>query len=284
MLIEGREAIKLCLCAPALILLPPRNPRLLRVEFSDRVAISSLSWRRFFLVNQTEQLKQAARIAGADLVGLAGLGPFIAEGALLPPDTCERFTSAVSVAIHLDDSVIDGIEGVPTPAYASHYRAINAKLDHLTALLATWITAQGFSARAVPATEILDSSKLCGSISHKAVARMAGIGWQGKSLLIVTPQYGPRVRLATLLTDLPLTPDGPLKNRCGTCNQCAQACPASAIKNVRTADRYANREDALHLSRCVEQTLAFKAEPGIGAQVCGICVKVCPFGKRKRQA
>ena len=48
---------------------------------------------------------------------------------------------------------------------------------------------------------------LFGNISHKAVARTEGIGWQGKSLLIVSPQYGPRIRLATVLTDMPLEPD-----------------------------------------------------------------------------
>ncbi len=69
-------------------------------------------------------------------------------------------------------------------------------------------------------------------ISHKAVARMAGLGWQGKSLLLINPEYGPRVRLVTILTDMPLTPDGPVKNRCGACLECVQACPASAIKNA----------------------------------------------------
>ena len=144
-----------------------------------------------------------------------------------------------------------------------------------------WITARSFSAYAIPASQIVDESNLLGSISHKAVARLAGIGWQGKSLLIVSPQYGPRIRLSTLLTDMPLTFDKPLKNRCGTCNECAKACPASAIKNIRTADRYATREDALHFRRCVEQTRRFKASLGINAQLCGICVRVCPFGSRK---
>ena len=81
---------------------------------------------------------------------------------------------------------------------------------------------------------------------------------------------------------MPLSFDKPLKNRCGTCKECTKACPVSAIKNIRTEDRYESREGALHFNRCVEQTLVFKAQPGIHAQICGVCVKVCPFGRRNR--
>ena len=231
-------------------------------------------------MERTEELKAIARAAGADLVGVADLGPFKAGETMLPPHVLERFTRAVSVAVHLDDTIIEGIEGAPTPLYAQHYCAINATLDHLTAQLVEWITARGFSAYAIPASQIVDENNLLGSISHKAVARLAGIGWQGKSLLIVSPQYGPRIRLATILTDTPLSSDKPVKNRCGTCDECTKACPAAAIKSIRTMDRYANREEALHFRRCVEQTRRFKARLGIEAQICGICIRACPFGRR----
>ena len=229
----------------------------------------------------TEDLKEAARKAGADLVGVADLGPFKSEPSCLPPQLVEKFRNAVSIAVHLDDTIIDGIQGSPTPEYVRHYRAVNAKLDGITAQLEQWACRRGFSAFAIPASQTVDETNLLGSISHKAVARLAGIGWQGKSLLIITPQYGPRIRLSTLLTDMPLRTDAPLKNRCGTCEKCARACPAEAIRNVTAKDRYKTREEALWFSRCVGQTLRFKAMPGIGAQVCGVCVQVCPFGKRR---
>ena len=211
-------------------------------------------------MERTEELKATARAAGADLVGVADLGPFKAGGTILPPHVLERFTKAVSVAVHLDDTIVESIEEAPTPLYAQHYRAVNATLDRLTAQLVKWITARGSSAYAIPASQIVDESNLLGSISHKAVARLAGIGWQGKSLLIVSPQYGPRIRLSTILTDMPLSSDKPVRNRCGTCNECTKACPASAIKNIRTEDRYANREDALHFRRCVEQTRSIQSQ------------------------
>jgi epoxyqueuosine reductase QueG len=80
---------------------------------------------------------------------------------------------------------------------------------------------------------------------------------------------------------MPLLPDQPLKNRCGSCAECSKACPAQAIKNVSTQDRYETRDHALHFSRCAEQTLKFKALPGIGARICGVCIKVCPFGRKR---
>ena len=233
-------------------------------------------------MEQTEELKAAARKAGADLVGIADLGPFKVVGSLLPPNLLERFTNAISLAIRLDDAIIDGIDRAPTPDYARHYRAVNVALDAVTAQLGKWINERGFSAVAVPASQIVDETNLLGSISHKAVARMAGIGWQGKSLLIITPQFGPRIRLSTLLTNMPLSTGTPLKNRCGTCGKCTTACPASAIKNVGIKDRYETRDDALFFSRCAQQTRQFKSLPGIGASVCGVCVRVCPFGKRAK--
>ncbi|MBI5076082.1 MAG: epoxyqueuosine reductase [Nitrospirae bacterium] len=230
----------------------------------------------------TEQLKKFSITAGADLVGIADLEEFKKGWRVIPDDLLLPYSAGISVAAHLDEEILSDITDGPTIAYAQHYREINAKLDGITAALVAWIKEQGFSVTAVPASCITDEGNLLGNISHKAVARMAGIGWQGKSLLIVSPEYGPRIRLATVLTDMPLVTDRPLKNRCGKCTECSKACPASAIRNVLANDRYESRDEALHFSRCVEKTLEFSTRPGIGARICGVCVKACPFGKRKR--
>lgn len=109
---------------------------------------------------------------------------------------------------------------------------------------------------------------------------MAGLGWQGKSLLLVNPLYGPRIRLATVLTDAPLTTDKPIANGCGECTLCMDACPAGAIKGVGTDSHYESREEALYFSRCVEKLVReFSAIPSIDAPICGICIKACPFGR-----
>lgn len=151
----------------------------------------------------------------------------------------------------------------------------------MTSSVTRWVVERGFRATPIPASLMVDDPGLLGNISHKAVARMAGLGWQGKSLLLVTPEFGPRVRLATVLTDMPLVPDRPVENRCGACSECSRACPASAIRNVPTADHYATREDAVVLSRCHAQLLEFKQIPGIGYTFCGVCIRACPFSKER---
>ncbi len=229
------------------------------------------------------ELKAFCRSLGADLVGIADLAPFIKQGwPTLPSDLLRPFTRAISVAVRLDDTIMDAITSHPTAAYAEHYRAANIDLDRLTAGISAWIMNRGFRAEAVPASKIIDMENLLGAVSHKAIARMAGIGWQGKSLLLVSPEFGPRIRLATVLTDMPLFPDGPIESRCGACTECTDACPVQAIRNVTAVDRYADREEALFFDRCVERTFQNSQLPGIGARICGVCVRACPHGRPRK--
>lgn len=71
--------------------------------------------------------------------------------------------------------------------------------------------------------------------------------------MLVTPKYGPRIRLATLLTNAPLEADELLPNRCGNCKKCQEACPAGAIKGAKWEDHPQTREDALFFTRCIEK-------------------------------
>lgn len=113
------------------------------------------------------------------------------------------------------------------------------------------------------------------------MAIAAGIGRQGKSLLVVSPEYGPRLRLVTILTNADLEPDIPLKNRCGKCNQCKDHCPAGAIIGANTASHYATRSEAIDLNRCVYQVRdVFGKLPNTAPLICGICINVCPWGDK----
>jgi len=110
---------------------------------------------------------------------------------------------------------------------------------------------------------------------------MAGLGWQGKNLLLITPEYGSRVRLVTVLANAPLKTDAPIKNRCGNCMLCRDACPVGAIKGVNTENHYRDRDEALYFHKCVEKLAGeFAKLPDVGAPICGICIKVCPFGRK----
>lgn len=233
-------------------------------------------------MDSCDELKYFCRSSGADLAGIADLAPFQQGWLTLPADLLLPYTRAVSVAVRLDNEIMDAITTVPTTEYAEHYRKANMALDSLTAAIAGWIVGRGYRAEAVPASKIMDTENLLGAVSHKAIARMAGIGWQGKSLLIVSPEYGPRIRLATVLTDMPLIPDSPIANQCGACTECTDACPARAIRNVKADERYASREEALFFGQCVDKTYENSLLSGISARICGVCVRACPHGKPRR--
>ena len=230
----------------------------------------------------TSDLKTFARNLGADLIGVADLEPFRKGLPLFPENLIESYSYGLSIGVRLKDEVIEDIEDSPTPEYARHYRNINATLDAISAQVVQWVMEKGFRGKAIPASEIVDETNLLGNISHKAVARMAGLGWQGKSLLLINPEYGPRVRLVTILTDTPLTPDGPVKNRCGACLECVQACPAAAIKNAPTDSYYPSRDVAVDLEKCHQKLIEFKNLSDIGTRICGVCIRVCPYGKKKK--
>ena len=227
----------------------------------------------------SEQLKDFIKSLGADLVGYTDVESL--RGIRTDPeDLLDPFSHVISVGVRVPKAVFETIQDRPTPIYNVVYQTINRILDE-TAFKTSWhLQNNGYSSLPIPASQIVDHENLYGAISHKAVARMAGLGWQGKNLLLITPQFGPRIRLVTILTDAPLKIDKPIKNRCGTCTACKDACPAEAIKGVVTEDRYESRNEALYFDRCASKLIKEFAElPNIDAPICGICIKVCPYGK-----
>jgi len=224
-------------------------------------------------------LKQLAMKHGAHVVGIADLDK-MRQIPTIPENLLDGYNRAVSMGVAVSSGVFETIDGAPTKLYLQQYLTVNNFLDHLALKVAAAIEDMGGRAMAIPASEISDPENYCGNISHKAVARMAGIGWQGKNLLIVNPDYGSRLRLVTVLTDLELEPDKPIKNRCGQCSNCADTCPAGAIKNVDVKDYPESRDEVLHFQRCVEKlTKDFAEGLGLGKPICGICIKVCPWSK-----
>ncbi len=232
--------------------------------------------------NYSDWIKKKAREYGASLVGVAELDPLKALR-VDPPDLLEPFTKAVSIAVALPRMIFEQIRDRPTPMYKHIYQTANSVLDHIAFKVAADLQYEGFRSLPIPASQLLDMENWYGAISHKAVARMAGLGWQGKNLLIITPQFGSRVRLVSVLTDAPLFADGPIENRCGKCTICKDACPAGAIKGVGTPTNYKERDEALYFSRCVEKVVGgFSKIPEIGVPICGICIRVCPVGRTRK--
>ena len=101
-------------------------------------------------------------------------------------------------------------------------------------------------------------------VSHRAVAEAAGLGWRGLHGLIVTPEFGPALRLASVF--LPARIEAPPRRLgdCGSCRACLDVCPILR-KGTKMADPGAYRE----MCRRRIDLLALSAD------VCGICVRAC---------
>jgi len=208
---------------------------------------------------------------GGSLFGVADLSSYKKEEILLAPSSINRFSYAISAGFHLSDSVLEEIENQPTPLYFHHYQRVNILLDTIGLTITSAIQDLEYQALPIPASQIVDWKNQKGHLSHKHIARLAGLGWIGRNNLLVNEKFGARIRLVTVLTDLPLVTDSPTARDCGSCRACLRVCPAGAISE---------RPNAFDHLRCYEQLKVFSKTLHFSHHICGICVKACR-GHRK---
>ena len=116
-------------------------------------------------------------------------------------------------------------------------------------------------------------------VMDKAWAKKSGLGWVGKNSNLIHPKQGSFFFIAELIIDLELEPDGPIKDYCGTCTKCIDACPTEAIVEPYVVDG----------SKCIsyltielkDQIIPseFKGKMENWAFGCDICQDVCPWNR-----
>jgi epoxyqueuosine reductase QueG len=217
-----------------------------------------------------ERLIGFALDQGLSLFGVADIAG-IREEFSLAGKLREKFDWGISLGKRLLDAPLEDIEDRPTPLYFHHYRQLNFFLDRAAFLLSSYIQESGFQALPIPASQIIDWEKQRAHLSHKKVGYLAGLGFIGRSNLLVNPELGARFRLVTVLTDMPLEADKPLEGDCGTCRKCLKPCPAQAIGE--------KKEEFDHRA-CFEKLKEFRKMGIVGQHICGICVKACSGLKR----
>jgi len=112
----------------------------------------------------------------------------------------------------------------------------------------------------------------------------AGLGELGRNGLLITPEYGPCVRICKVFTDLPLEADKPreigIANFCRRCNLCAEACEVEAIqKEPEPSYRVlcpSNNPGVLKWAVDVDKCFSFWIENGMD---CSTCISACPLAK-----
>ncbi|HZJ03221.1 MAG TPA: 4Fe-4S double cluster binding domain-containing protein [Thermoleophilia bacterium] len=196
-----------------------------------------------------------------------------------------RFPRAISFAMRLQDGLVDDLpeghrEAVTARLYDAHiYKTVNSSLDQIGLEISCLLQDEGHTAVSIPASLYVDGDDFLGPLPHKLAARLAGIGWIGKSALLVTRNFGPRVRLGTVLTDAPLPAGEPPQEKCGSCENCVEACPPGALlgRSFSEDEPVGSRMD---VRACRDYRHGLKETTGV--QTCGVCVSVCPQGSRRR--
>jgi epoxyqueuosine reductase len=117
-----------------------------------------------------------------------------------------------------------------------------------------------------------------GPILERDHAAQAGIGWHGKSTMLIDERLGTWFFLAEVLTTLELPPDKPAPDRCGTCERCIKACPTGAITAPHRLDA---RRCISYLTIELKGSIPLELRPLIGNRIfgCDDCLDACPWNR-----
>jgi epoxyqueuosine reductase len=120
-----------------------------------------------------------------------------------------------------------------------------------------------------------------GPVLERDYAADAGIGWHGKSTMLIDTQLGTWFFLAEIFTTLELTPDPPQRDRCGTCTRCIMACPTGAITEPHRLDA---RLCISYLTIELKGAIPVELRPLIGDRIfgCDDCLDACPWNRFAR--
>ncbi|HEX7364393.1 MAG TPA: 4Fe-4S double cluster binding domain-containing protein [Dehalococcoidia bacterium] len=200
------------------------------------------------------------------------------------------FNYGIVVGKKLDDAIVNSVIDGPTMPYYEQYVNTNKYLSSLVAEIAADLKSLSINSLAINPTDTeVDRAEdyeqtLRNTFSHKMVATRAGLGWIGKTDLFISKKWGPRLRLVSVLVDHPLKPlSRPIDDsRCGNCKLCVEVCPAQAatgqLWNINV-----DRDEFYSARKCKETANRLSLERiGKDARICGICVSVCPVGKKGR--
>lgn len=205
----------------------------------------------------------------------------------------ERFRGydyGVMVGKKLDDRIIDSVTNGPNSEYYNLYIDTNRYLSGLVKEIADELTARGIKSLAInPTHNEVDRADdydqtLRHTFSHKMAATRAGLGWIGKTDLLISRKFGPRLRLATILVDYPLKPLNPPidESECGECDKCVEACPAKAA-NGKLWNIHVDRDEFYSAAKCKQTANRLSIERiNQDMRLCGICVSVCPIGQHRQ--
>lgn len=221
-----------------------------------------------------EEIKAKAISLGADLVGVASVDRMSgAPDGFRPTDILPEASSVIVMAKRMPKAVVKN--GTPN-IYTMICLDLFKKLDAMAYELACFIEDQGDNALPVPADgpyTYWDEkiTRGMGDLSNRHAAVAAGLGVLGKNNLLITPEYGNRIQLVSVITDMQVAPD-PLNEDelCpAKCRLCLDICPTGAINGEKSTDQ-----------KLCRSILMKKLPRGFEVYNCRECRRVCPGGSR----
>ena len=250
----------------------------------------------------SRRVKELAREVGFDLVGIspviepphgasfaewlrrgfAGEMEYMERGAgkrLHPGDFLPWAKSIISVALnyyvpfHREDMSEDGLRGwISRYAWGDDYHEImEARLGELLAKIRDEM-GESIEGRAYVDT---------GPVLERDFSALAGIGWIGKNTTIIHPRRGSWFFLGELFLSRELEYDRSIRDRCGGCDLCIQACPTGALVGPYLLD---SRRCISYLTIELKGSIPRDMRPLVGDHIfgCDICQDVCPYNKKAR--
>lgn len=216
-------------------------------------------------------IKQMTYSLGADVCGIANIKRFEnAPKGFHPLDVYSETKSVISFGKQFSSSLFEANTNVPYTFVKNKYVEI---LDNICIQLILKIESEGYKAIPIPSDEpyeYWDSQNKHGRgiLSLKHLAQSAGIGCIGKNTLLINQNYGNRLYLGAILTNLDLPQDDLANNLCPEhCNVCINSCPQSALNGI-----------TVNQKKCRESCALSTAGGGF-IYSCNICRQVCPFAK-----
>ena len=223
----------------------------------------------------TAQVKGAARLYGAALVGIARVNPlwvYASAGDEKPVELSTELDTVVVLAIEMD---YDRIRTSPSALAGAATGNGYSRMAFTGTCVARYLSELGWQARSAGNDTALSIP----------LAVDAGLGELGRNGLLITNEYGPRVRICKVFTNAPLVPDPSVsfgvKEFCDVCMKCATTCPSGSIsQGDRTSEgrTASNNPGVLKWYVNPETCLAFWRKNGVS---CANCIRSCPFNKAR---
>ena len=211
-----------------------------------------------------EMVRSFAKGAGADIVGFTSVkGNFVFEDQTILQKNC------VVLAVEMD---YDLIETAPESPSGTEVLRAYWYLADIAIKVARFIRSMGYPAQAHHPRSYADFPP---TILQTVAAIEAGMGELGRHGVLITPEFGPRVRVATVTTDLELPKGGRkefgVDKFCSGCHVCYDACEGDAIPMEKTVVR-GHRKYTIDPYKCLPEFAKYDG--------CNICVARCVFNKR----